>query len=126
MHNITVLQWYVVKLLLYKGHPYKVTLVLFVMCVQEVARERYGVPASQVRVYVHYQPTYYHLHVHFTHVFYESALGTTPERAHLLEDVIDNIERDANYYSKCKLSFGAKEHELLTAEYRSKKPEYFQ
>ena len=101
-------------------------LCIIVCCVQEVIRERYGVLVGQVRVYIHYQPTYYHLHVHFTHVCYESALGTTPERAHLLEDVIDNIEREADYYSKCKLTFGAKEHELLTAEYRSKKPEYFQ
>ena len=98
----------------------------FVVHVQEVIREKYGVLACQVRAFIHYQPTYYHLHVHFTHVCYESALGTTPERAHLLEDVIDNIEREGDYYCKCNLAFGAKEHELLTAEYRSKKPKYFQ
>ena len=28
--------------------------------------EKYGVPASQLRIYIHYQPSYYHLHVHFT------------------------------------------------------------
>ena len=94
-------------------------------CVQEVIRERYGVPACQLLMYFHYQPNYYHLHVHFTHICYESTLGTTPEQAHLLEVVIDNIDREGDYYSKCNLTFGAKEHELLTAEYQSKRPEYF-
>lgn len=30
--------------------------------------EQFGVPSSSLRVYVHYQPTYYHFHVHFSHV----------------------------------------------------------
>ncbi|RLN88984.1 hypothetical protein BBJ28_00023024, partial [Nothophytophthora sp. Chile5] len=34
----------------------------------EVLSEKFGVRASSVRMYVHYQPTYYHLHVHFSHV----------------------------------------------------------
>jgi len=29
---------------------------------------RYGVPRSQIRAYFHYQPSYYHLHVHYTHI----------------------------------------------------------
>lgn len=31
-------------------------------------RTQFGVPSSSLRVYVHYQPTYYHFHVHFSHV----------------------------------------------------------
>lgn len=30
--------------------------------------EKFGAAASSLRVYVHYQPTYYHFHVHFSHV----------------------------------------------------------
>ena len=48
------------------------------------------------------------------YICYDSTLDTMPERAQLLEDVIDNIEREGDYYSKCNLTFGAKEHELLT------------
>ncbi|KAE8986452.1 putative glutamate carboxypeptidase [Phytophthora fragariae] len=34
----------------------------------EVLKTKYGVDSSFVRMYFHYQPTYYHLHVHFSHV----------------------------------------------------------
>jgi m7GpppX diphosphatase len=30
--------------------------------------EKYGAEVSSLRVYFHYQPTYYHLHVHFSDV----------------------------------------------------------
>lgn len=28
--------------------------------------DKYGIPKTQLRIYFHYQPSYYHLHVHFT------------------------------------------------------------
>jgi len=28
----------------------------------------FGVPKEKLKAYFHYQPTYYHLHVHFIHV----------------------------------------------------------
>ncbi|KAI9915939.1 hypothetical protein PsorP6_007541 [Peronosclerospora sorghi] len=34
----------------------------------EVLHKKFGVNASFTRMYLHYQPTYYHLHVHFSHV----------------------------------------------------------
>ena len=92
---------------------------------QEVVRSKYGVRPCQLRVYFHYQPTYYHLHVHYTHMCYWDH-GCSPERAHLVEDVIDNIERDSDYYVKCSLTFLAKELDLLTEEYMKHKPEFFQ
>jgi m7GpppX diphosphatase len=92
---------------------------------KEVVRSKYGIHPCQLRVYFHYQPTYYHLHVHYTHLCYQD-LGSVPERAHLVEDVIDNIERDPEFYAKCNLTFLAKELDLLTEEYKRLKPEYFQ
>jgi len=65
--------------------------------------KRYGLPADQIQVYVHYQPSYYHLHVHFTHLKYE-APSTLIGQAHYLEEVIDNIEHiDELYYQKRQL-----------------------
>ncbi len=49
--------------------------------------EKFGLPESQVRAYFHYQPTYYHLHVHFTHLNY-AAPGISTEKSHLLPTVI--------------------------------------
>lgn len=42
----------------------------------EVLKTKFGVEPSSVRMYFHYQPTYYHLHVHFSHV--KMTFGRSP------------------------------------------------
>lgn len=34
--------------------------------------EKFNVPASQLRIYLHYQPSYYYLHVHFCNLMFEA------------------------------------------------------
>ncbi|KAJ2789086.1 hypothetical protein H4R20_007245, partial [Coemansia guatemalensis] len=34
----------------------------------DIAAQHYGVPHDKLRLYVHYQPSYYHFHVHITNV----------------------------------------------------------
>lgn len=34
---------------------------------------KYNIPANRLRIYFHYQPSYYHLHVHFTALTVENA-----------------------------------------------------
>ena len=58
----------------------------------------YGVQPHELRVFVHYQPQFYHFHVHFTRL--HSDLGCQVERAHLLQDIIDTLEADGNAYAK--------------------------
>lgn len=65
--------------------------------------EVYGVKADDLRVFVHYPPQFYHFHVHFTALGVEGP-GVFTERAHLLDDVIDNLERDPEHYTKCNLT----------------------
>jgi len=79
--------------------------------------EKYNVPASQLRVFVHYQPSYYHFHVHFVHVMYE-AIGTSIGKAHLLSDIIDNIEMVPDYYQKKTLYYTLKMNDPLLAKFR--------
>lgn len=69
-----------------------------------IIQEKYGVERSQLRIYLHYQPSFYHLHVHFTYLKYE-APGIRCERSHLLDTVIDNIELMPDYYQRATLSF---------------------
>ncbi|KAJ1966467.1 hypothetical protein GGI12_000042 [Dipsacomyces acuminosporus] len=70
-----------------------------------VAAKMYGVAADQLRLYIHYQPSYYHFHVHITNVNFEGR-GMLAGRAHLLDTVIDNIENIApDYYQKATLSY---------------------
>ncbi|ELT96554.1 hypothetical protein CAPTEDRAFT_162417 [Capitella teleta] len=78
--------------------------------------DKYHVPASKLRVYLHYQPSYYHLHVHFTHLRF-NAPGSGVDRAHLLSDVIDNIELMPDYYQRKTLSFSSKENEKLSVAF---------
>ena len=85
-------------------------------CVGAVS-ERYGLEPSQVRCYLHYQPSYYHLHVHVTNIAF-SPPGFGCEKSHLLDSVIDNIQRDSNYYQAAALSFVVREKDKLFKKYQ--------
>lgn len=75
-------------------------------------KEKYDVDASQIRAYFHYQPSYYHLHVHFTFLKYD-APGIFCEKSHLLTTVISNIKLMPDYYQKATLSFVGRENDKL-------------
>lgn len=79
--------------------------------------KRYSVPASKLRVMLHYQPSYYHLHVHFITLDYE-APGCGVERAHLLTDVIQNLQNQPEYYRKHALTFPIRADDPLLSKFR--------
>lgn len=68
--------------------------------------EKYGIQANTIRCYFHYLPTFYHLHVHFDHIAGGHG-GHNVAKAVLLDDVIDALEVDGNYFSKASLTFQA-------------------
>ncbi|CAL4067069.1 unnamed protein product [Meganyctiphanes norvegica] len=76
--------------------------------------EKYGLPANKMRIYLHYQPSFYHLHVHFTALSFE-APGTYAGKAHLLSDIISNLEIDGDYYKKATISYTVKDNHPLRA-----------
>ena len=105
--------------------------------------EKYGVHKSQIRAYFHYQPSFYHLHVHFTHLKFTNAPGAGKklcnfteisfinffmkkklyitagmERCHLLTNVIENIEKQSNYYATVLIPFSVKESDKLFQAYK--------
>eukprot|EP00057_Strongylocentrotus_purpuratus_P002541 XP_003724720.1 PREDICTED: m7GpppX diphosphatase isoform X1 [Strongylocentrotus purpuratus] len=82
-------------------------------CIQE----KYSIPADELRAYLHYQPSYYHLHVHFTHLKF-NAPGTNVDRAHLLSSVIENIELMPDYYQRKPLAYVLRENDGLLAKFR--------
>ncbi|XP_060604368.1 m7GpppX diphosphatase-like [Ruditapes philippinarum] len=84
---------------------------------REAIKEKYNIPASRLHVYIHYQPSYYHFHMHFTHIKLE-APGFGADRAHLLTDVIENIEMMSEYYKKRTLTFVVREQEDLYIKYK--------
>ncbi|KAJ2943070.1 hypothetical protein O0L34_g18761 [Tuta absoluta] len=80
--------------------------------------EKYNVPGSQLRIYLHYQPSFYHLHIHFTYLRHE-APGIYAEKSHLLDTVIDNIEMMNHYYQKATLPFTIREMDNLFNVYET-------
>ncbi|XP_054453942.1 m7GpppX diphosphatase [Anoplopoma fimbria] len=84
---------------------------------KEAILQRYNLPASKLRVYLHYQPSYYHLHVHFTKLGYE-APGCGVERAHLLADVIQNLQSDPQYYKTRTLYFPLRADDGLLGKFK--------
>jgi len=80
--------------------------------------EKYKIEANQLRMYFHYQPTFYHLHVHVTHVDYvPPGRGVHVGKAILLDDVISNITNFPGYYQKANLSFMLGEQEELFSHF---------
>jgi len=79
----------------------------------------YGVESDQIRCFVHYQPQFYHFHVHFTRL--ENEVGSTVERGHLVSDIVQNLEMDPLYYTKrtiaYKLKKGTPLHNLIENSY---------
>ncbi|XP_012864882.1 PREDICTED: m7GpppX diphosphatase [Dipodomys ordii] len=79
---------------------------------QEAILQRYQVKGDRLRVYLHYLPSYYHLHVHFTALGFE-APGSGVERAHLLAEVIENLECDPMHYQRRTLTFALRTDDPL-------------
>ncbi|XP_046631668.1 m7GpppX diphosphatase-like [Daphnia pulicaria] len=78
--------------------------------------KKYGLDKSEQRIYLHYQPSYYHLHIHFTSLQFTPP-GCNVERAHLLSNVIRNIELKSSYYQEASLDFLAFEGDPLLKKY---------
>lgn len=74
--------------------------------VRAAVAERYGVLPAQLRLFFHYQPLYYHLHVHVVNVAHPGlGDGVSAGRAILLDDVVANVELDPDYYKKRTLFY---------------------
>ncbi|GAB6021615.1 hypothetical protein CHUAL_004200 [Chamberlinius hualienensis] len=69
--------------------------------------KKFNVTERELRVFVHYQPSYYHFHVHFMHVnrSENSAGGIQSTRAHNIDTIISNIKLMPDYYQKVTLTF---------------------
>lgn len=61
-----------------------------------------GIPQDQVMAYVHYPPSVYQLHVHFSYP-YGQYCHRDAYRVHPLPTIINNLEIDSDYYAKATL-----------------------
>ena len=65
-------------------------------------KELYGIDKDQIRIYFHYRPTFWHLHVHFN-LISNAEEGATLDYSHRLQTVITNLELKSNYYEEATL-----------------------
>ncbi|CAJ0746855.1 14889_t:CDS:2, partial [Entrophospora sp. SA101] len=58
-----------------------------------VPKKFMGVGADELRLFVHYLPSYYHFHIHITHLSSDTIPdGIAISKAYLLDDIITNLE----------------------------------
>ncbi|CCA69534.1 hypothetical protein PIIN_03473 [Serendipita indica DSM 11827] len=78
---------------------------------------KWGIESGGLRLYVHYQPSYYHFHVHIVQVNYTGFPGTSIGQAHLLDDIISLLEVHGNLqppiFQKLALSYTLGEFHAL-------------
>lgn len=86
-------------------------------CLQAI-EEKYGVKRNNVRAFLHYQPTFYHVHVHFAHLS-NPVLGM-PERNFSLNHVIENLKVDSDYYKKVAIEYVLRRNEKLYDLFKSR------
>jgi diadenosine tetraphosphate (Ap4A) HIT family hydrolase len=65
-------------------------------------KEKYDISEDNLLIYFHYHPSVWQLHIHFTNVRLINNSILIP-RAHLVNQVIENLKIDTNYYKKVKL-----------------------
>jgi len=75
--------------------------------------KKHGLPASRLKCYFHYQPTYYHLHVHFRHI---GSRSFAPYN--FLQTVIGNLKLSGDYYQRATLQFVTREERPLWQAYK--------
>ncbi|KIJ65761.1 hypothetical protein HYDPIDRAFT_87392, partial [Hydnomerulius pinastri MD-312] len=72
----------------------------------EVAKEKWGLERGSLRMYVHYQPSYYHFHVHIVHASQAGLMGMTVGQAHLLDDIISMLNISPNILAEMSFTYG--------------------
>ena len=69
----------------------------------EQIEEKYGLKEENIKIFFHYDPSTYHLHIHFINTK-NTKSGSSVEYSHDLDMVIFNLKLDSDYYKKINLN----------------------
>jgi m7GpppX diphosphatase len=69
----------------------------------QVIREKYGLEQGDIKMYFHYEPSTYHLHIHFVNTI-ANQLHSSVEYSHELNSVMFNLNLFSDYYKTIKLN----------------------
>jgi m7GpppX diphosphatase len=84
-----------------RGHHVPMLKQMLSTCMQAIEAET-GICRDKIMAYVHYPPSVYQLHVHFSYP-YGQYCHRDAYRVHNLASIINNLEIDSNYYQKATL-----------------------
>lgn len=74
--------------------------------IKDATCKNYPVKDDELRIFVHYQPSYYHFHIHVVNIAHSGlGGGIIAGKAFLLEDIIDHLKMDPAYYKKKTLTY---------------------
>jgi m7GpppX diphosphatase len=65
----------------------------------EIINNNFNLDETELKIFFHYEPSTYHLHIHFINVLYIDSKSSV-EYSHSLDNVIFNLELDSDYYKK--------------------------
>jgi diadenosine tetraphosphate (Ap4A) HIT family hydrolase len=63
----------------------------------EIIKSKYGISKEQLKMYIHYSPSTWHLHIHFCQIN-DTSVNSSVERSHELSTVIFNLNICSDYY----------------------------
>ncbi len=69
----------------------------------EIIKTKYNLDITDLKMFFHYDPSTYHLHIHFVNVQH-TEMNSSVEYSHELDSVIFNLELDSDYYKKINLN----------------------
>jgi m7GpppX diphosphatase len=78
----------------------------------ELLDQKFSISGDQLRIYFHYHPSYWQLHIHFN-LITKIWTGAIIDFSHSLHDVISNIEIVPNYYQIVNLEIMSMSHQSL-------------
>jgi m7GpppX diphosphatase len=68
-----------------------------------VIKEKYGIDECYLKKFFHYEPSTYHLHIHFSNIT-DKDVNSSVEYSHDLDTVIFNLFICSNYYKRIDLN----------------------
>ncbi|KAL0575914.1 hypothetical protein V5O48_006060 [Marasmius crinis-equi] len=89
----------------------------------KVAGDKWAIGKGGLRLFIHYQPSYYRFHVHIVNSNYQdSGAGMMAGQAHLLEDVMSLLELSSSIFESLTLTYGLGEQHGLYEPMKAAQP----
>ena len=71
--------------------------------IPQFAKQKYGINEKFLRMYFHYKPSTWHLHLHINNINSSKTFSSSIEHAHSIFNVINNLKADRYFYRTATL-----------------------